>query len=59
MKDDTEVKFAWKIWHLISLLNDLIWDYYKNEFIKQNRQYTGVLYRGSLNDYMSHDDPQF
>jgi hypothetical protein len=59
MKDDNEVKFAWKIWHLISLLNDSIWEYYEDEFINMHRQHTNVLYRGSLNDHMGRDDPQF
>ena len=26
MKNEHEVMLAWKIWHLISRLNDLIWD---------------------------------
>jgi len=59
MKDDNEVKFAWKIWHLISQLNDLIWDYYEDEFIEKHQQHTSVLYRGSLNDYIGSDDPEF
>ena len=59
MKDENEIKFAWKIWHLISQLNDLIWDYYEDEFIKKHRQHTHVLYRGSLNDYIDSDDPEF
>ena len=59
MKDKNEIRLAWKIWHLISRLNDLIWDYYEDEFMKIHRQYTDVLYRGSLNDYMERDDPQF
>ena len=59
MKDENEIKFAWKIWHLISQLNDLIWDYYEDEFIKKHRQHTKVLYRGSLNDYIDSDDPEF
>ena len=58
MKDENEIKFAWKIWHLISLLNDSIWEYYEDEFL-QLQQHTHVLYRGSLNDHMGHDDPQF
>ena len=59
MKDENEIKFAWKAWHLISLLNDLIWDYYEDEFINMHRQHTNVLYRGSLNDHMGRDDPEF
>ncbi len=33
MKTSTEVEIAWEIWHLISRLNDLIWDIYENVFI--------------------------
>jgi len=33
MKTSTEVEIAWEIWHLISRLNDLIWDLYENEFL--------------------------
>jgi len=33
MKTSTEAKIAWEIWHLISRLNDLIWDLYENEFM--------------------------
>ena len=58
MKDDNEVKFAWKIWHLISLLNDLIWEYYEDDFL-QYQQQTDVLYRGNLNGHMRGDDPEF
>ena len=58
MKDENEVKFAWKIWHLLSLLNDSIWEYYEDEFL-QHQQHANVLYRGSLNDHMGGDDPEF
>ena len=57
MKDENEIKFAWKAWHLISLLNDLIWDYYEDEFIHKHLQDTDVVYRGSLTDFMRRDDP--
>jgi hypothetical protein len=33
MKTSTEVEIAWEICHLISRLNDLIWDLYENEFM--------------------------
>jgi hypothetical protein len=33
MKTSTEVEIAWEIWHLISRLNELIWDLYENEFM--------------------------
>ena len=41
MKTSTEVELAWQIWHLISKLNDLIWDLYENEFmnILENKEY--------------------
>ena len=57
MKDKNEIELAWKIWHLISRLNDLIWDYYEDEFIQQHLQDTDVQYRGSLTDYIRLDDP--
>lgn len=56
MKDTIEIEIAWKIWHLIAQLNDLIWDYYEDEFIKKNRQNTRVLYRGNLKDYLKDDE---
>lgn len=56
MKDKIEIELAWEIWHLISRLNDLIWDYYEDEFMKKNRQNTRVLYRGNLKDYLKKDD---
>ena len=56
MKEKVEVQLAWEIWHLISRLNDLIWDYYEDEFIKKNRQNTRVLYQGNLRDYSKDDD---
>ena len=54
MKNKNEIEIAWKIWHLISQLNDLIWDYYEDEFIK--KQNTQVLYRGNLKDFLKDDD---
>ena len=33
MKTSTEIEIVWEIWHLISRLNDLIWDLYENEFM--------------------------
>ena len=29
MKDQNQVDTAWQIWHLISRLNDMIWDHYE------------------------------
>jgi len=57
MKNKNEVMLAWKIWHLISRLNDLIWDYYENEFIHQHLKESDQLYRASLLDYIDPDDP--
>ncbi len=33
MKTSTEIEIVWEIWHLISRVNDLIWDLYENEFM--------------------------
>ena len=33
MKTSTEIEIVWEIWHLISRINDLIWDLYENEFM--------------------------
>ena len=32
MKDQTQIDTAWQIWHLISRLNDLIWEHYEKEY---------------------------
>lgn len=42
MKTSTEVEIVWEIWHLISRVNDLIWDLYENEFmyILEKNEYT-------------------
>ena len=45
MKTSTEIEIVWEIWHLISRLNDLIWDLYENEFI----------YILEKNEYMKED----
>jgi len=34
MKDQNEIKFAWEICNLISRLNDLIWEFYEDDFIE-------------------------
>jgi hypothetical protein len=34
MYDQNQVNAAWQIWHLISRLNDLIWDHYEKEFLE-------------------------
>jgi hypothetical protein len=59
MKDKDEIELAWKIWHLMARLNDLIWDCYEDEFIGQYLQDADVLYQGSLKDYLYLDDPDF
>ncbi|MFC1816465.1 hypothetical protein ACFL0M_11150 [Thermodesulfobacteriota bacterium] len=38
MKDQKEIRVAWQIWHLISRLNDLIWDHYEDEFVRLCQQ---------------------
>jgi hypothetical protein len=45
MKTSTEIEIVWEIWHLISRLNDLIWDLYENEF----------MYILEKNEYMKAD----
>ena len=34
MKDRDQIDTAWQIWHLISRLNDLIWNHYEKEFLE-------------------------
>ena len=34
MRDENEIKIAWEICNLISTLNDLIWDFYEDDFIE-------------------------
>jgi hypothetical protein len=42
-KDPSHIKTAWVIWNLLSRLNDLLWDYYEQEFLtilsKDDRTY--------------------
>lgn len=57
MKSENEIRLAWEIWHLISRLNDLIWDFYEDEFIDHHLKESDEEYHGSLTDYMSLDDP--
>ena len=35
MSNEDEIQTAWAIWHLMARLNELIWNRYENEFIKQ------------------------
>jgi hypothetical protein len=58
MKDENEIKFAFKIFHLLSLLNDSIWDYYEDDFLDL-QNHANVMYRGNLNDHRGRDDPEF
>lgn len=36
MNNQEEIQTAWAIWHLMARLNQLIWNRYENEFIKQH-----------------------
>ena len=56
MKDENEIKIAWKLWHLVEELNDLIWNRYEDEFLQRHLQEQEQQYRGSLTDYMNLDD---
>jgi hypothetical protein len=33
LKDPSQIKIAWAIWNLLSRLNDLLWNYYEDEFL--------------------------
>jgi hypothetical protein len=35
MNREEEIQTAWTLWHLIAKLNELIWDRYEDDFIKQ------------------------
>ena len=35
MNNQEEIQTAWAIWHLMTRLNELIWNRYENEFIEQ------------------------
>jgi len=48
MKTSTEVEIAWEIWHLITRLNDLIWDLYENEFLAILKK--GVYMKSDIDD---------
>ncbi|MFH1952478.1 MAG: hypothetical protein ABIL06_12770 [Pseudomonadota bacterium] len=56
MKDENEIKIAWKLWHLILEFNNLLLDRYKEEFLRRYLQNQELLFRGSLMDYMNIDD---
>ena len=58
MKDENEIKIAWKLWHLVEELNDLIWDRYEDEFLQRHLQEQEQQYRGNLTDYMNLDDTE-
>lgn len=57
MKDKNEIRIAWQIWHLISRLNDLIWDYYEDEFVQLCQQYDQHDWK-NLTDALWLDDPE-
>lgn len=57
MKSEHEIRLAWEIWHLISRLNDVIWDFYEDEFIDLNLKESDLLDRGNWTDHMGLDDP--
>jgi hypothetical protein len=42
MKDKEEIKTAWEIWNLISRLNDLLWDFYEEDFITLTKKEHGT-----------------
>jgi hypothetical protein len=42
MRDENEIKIPWEIWNLISRLNDLIWDFYEEDFSKIIKKDYGV-----------------
>ena len=48
MKDERQIKLIWNICNLISELNDLLWDYYEEEFFEHEE----LIYRGRLTDHM-------
>lgn len=56
MKDKNEIMIAWQIWHLISRLNDLIWDHYEDEFVQLCQQYDQHDWK-NLTDTLWLDDP--
>jgi hypothetical protein len=35
MNHEEEIKTAWTLWHLMTRLNELIWNRYENEFIER------------------------
>jgi hypothetical protein len=38
MKERPDVQLAWEVWHMIVRLDDLLWRYYKDEFLRQDDQ---------------------
>lgn len=55
MKNEAETETAWEIWHLISKLNDLIWDHYEENFMDR---YLKNEYQKCLRKQI-HDDIPF
>ena len=35
MNKEEEIQVAWTLWHLIAKLNELIWDRYEDDLIRQ------------------------
>jgi hypothetical protein len=56
MKTENEIRLAWEIWHLIARLNDVIWDFYEDEFIDLNLKESDLLDRANFTDYMGLDN---
>ena len=54
MKDKNEIQLAYTVWTLIAKLNDLLWDYYEEDFIQYQKQ--EVIYTGNLTDHLDNDD---
>jgi hypothetical protein len=57
MRNENEIMLAWKIWHLVSRLNDLIWDHYEDEFVRLCQQYDQQDWR-NLSDHIWLDHPE-
>ena len=58
MNDIKEIRVAWQIWHLISKLNDLIWDYYEDEFVRLCQQGDELDWE-NLTDTLRLDDSSY
>ncbi len=54
MKDKNEIQLAYTVWTLIAKLNDLLWDYYEEDFVQHQKE--EVIYSGNLTDHLDNDD---